>query len=236
MAKVDFAVVMAGGRGTRFWPRSRRAHPKQLIDIVGDRPMLAQTIERVRPLVGRESIVVVTDPVCAESMQSIMPEFPAESIIVEPAPRNTAACIGLAALSLSRRKPEGVMAVLPADHAILDTDAFLDTLERAGEAARDDDALVTIGIRPKKPETGYGYIKTSAPNDEGEGKGVFDVEAFVEKPSIEKAQTYLREGRYFWNSGMFIWKVSAILEAFAKYMPELHEGLEVIASKSGESD
>ena len=236
MAKVDFAVVMAGGRGTRFWPRSRIAHPKQLIDIVGDRPMLAQTIERVRPQVGLESIVVVTDRVCADSMQSIVPELPGENVIIEPAPRNTAACIGLAALFLERRQPDGVMAVLPADHAILDNEAFLDTLERAGEAARSGNALVTIGIRPKKPETGYGYIKTLAPVDGGDDAGIFGVETFVEKPSIEKAEEYLRDGRYFWNSGMFIWKVSAILEAFEKYMPELHRGLESIASKGGEPD
>ena len=238
-----YAVIMAGGQGTRFWPRSRRKRPKQLLDIVGSESMIRQTVDRLLPFVNPEDIYVVTGMEHVEELVGHIPDVPSENIIAEPVGRNTAPCIGLAAMRLKKRDPEGVMAVLPADHVILDKGGFLETLRNACEVAKSGDYIVTLGMTPDRPETGYGYIKKgdlTTPlipllNKEGSTKcgvvelglsqSVYHVERFVEKPNKETADGYVKSGEFLWNAGMFVFKVSTILKAIERYMPDLYIGL-----------
>jgi len=226
-----FAVIMAGGSGTRFWPLSREKMPKQLLRIGGEDTLIQQTVERILPLVRREDVFVVTNRALADDigfqLEARFGSSWESGIILEPEPRNTAPAIGLAALHLMRIDPEAVMVVLSADHAIRKGDELLALLERAGRAAAEG-FLVTLGIKPDRPETGYGYIKASAASD-----GVCGVEAFVEKPDLETARTYLRDGGYYWNSGIFVWKTATLLAELAKHAPELHRGLEEIRASLG---
>lgn len=218
-----FAVIMAGGQGTRFWPRSRRKRPKQLLDIVGSESMIRQTVDRLDPLIKPEDLYVVTGKEHVEELIGHIPHVPSENIIAEPIGRNTAPCIGLAAMMLKKMNPEGVMAVLPADHVILDKEGFLETLRLAGDVAKSGDYIITLGMKPDRPETGYGYIK-QGPVVGGQGS-VYKVERFVEKPDKETAEGYVKSGEYLWNAGMFVFKVSTILRAIEKYMPDLYIGL-----------
>lgn len=221
-----YAVIMAGGQGTRFWPRSRRKRPKQLLDIVGSESMIRQTVDRLLPFIKSEDVYVVTGMGHVEELVGHIPNVPVENIIAEPIGRNTAPCIGLAAMSLNRIDPEGVMAVLPADHVILDKVGFLETLRFAGEIAKSGDFIITLGMTPDRPETGYGYIKKgSAVGAYGHTPVAHKVEKFVEKPDRETAEEYVKSGEYLWNAGMFVFKVSTILKAIEKYMPELYIGL-----------
>lgn len=219
-----YAVIMAGGQGTRFWPRSRRKRPKQLLDIVGSESMIRQTVDRLDPLIKPEDVYVVTGKEHVEELIGHIPHVPSENIIAEPIGRNTAPCIGLAAMRLRRIYPEGVMAVLPADHVILDKEGFLETLRFAGDLAKSGDYIITLGMKPDRPETGYGYIK-QGPVVRGQGSGVYKVERFVEKPDKDTAEEYVKSGEYLWNAGMFVFKVSTILRAIEKYMPNLYIGL-----------
>ena len=221
-----FAVIMAGGRGTRFWPRSRRIRPKQLLDIVGEGPMVSQTVGRAERFTsGPSDIILVTEEANAGALGDCVPHIPLENILVEPVGRNTAACIGFAAEMLARRDPESIMAVLPADHAISDVDGFVKTIREAVEVAGATGALVTLGIRPSGPETGYGYIHTGTSLKHANGLEAFRVERFVEKPDLQKAREYVARDDYYWNSGMFIWCVSSIRAAIERHLPELHKGL-----------
>lgn len=216
-----YCLIMAGGRGTRFWPRSRGASPKQLIDIISEKTMIQETVARISPLVPPEKIIIVTGRDHAEDLILQVPEIPADNIIIEPFGRNTAPCICLAALKVNAIDPDEDMIVLPADHFISDEEGFLASLRTASAAARQTDSLVTLGIKPTAPETGYGYIKC------GEVAGVFDgqtfyrAEKFLEKPDLEKAKQFLSEGGFVWNSGMFIWKVSAALKAIETFLPDI---------------
>lgn len=229
-----FAVIMAGGQGTRFWPRSRRKRPKQLLDIVGPESMIKQTVDRLAPLVKPEDIYIVTGMEHVTELIGHIGHVPSENVMAEPVGRNTAPCIGLAAIRLRKRDPEGLMVILPADHAILDKDGFLETIGFAGEVAKSGDYIITIGMRPDKPETGYGYIKKGLEYRAGslEVVGYADkhlqahhVEKFVEKPDTATAEGYVNSGNYLWNAGMFVFKVSTILRAIEKHMPELYLGL-----------
>ncbi|HLB05132.1 MAG TPA: mannose-1-phosphate guanylyltransferase [Thermodesulfobacteriota bacterium] len=232
-----FAVIMAGGQGTRFWPRSRRKRPKQLLDIVGPESMIRQTVDRLDPLIKPEDVYVVTGKEHIEELIGHIPYVPSENIIAEPIGRNTAPCIGLAAMRLRKIDPEGIMAVLPADHVILDKEAFIETLRFAGDVAKNSDYIITLGMKPDRPETGYGYIKMSSEfrvqSSEFKSVGayghtpfpVYHVERFVEKPDMKTAEGYVKSGEYLWNAGMFIFKVSTILRAIEKYMPDLYIGL-----------
>ena len=219
-----YIVILAGGSGTRFWPLSRMALPKQLISITGDRSMLQRTVERVLPLNPKRILIITNHLQAAETERQMQPyaSIPID-VIAEPIGRNTAPAIGLAAALIAAREPSGVMVVLPADHFIKNETALRDTLLFAGQAAVRG-SLVTLGIQPSHPETGYGYIE--ADMTELTGQGPFPVTRFVEKPPLDKAVRYLHEGNFFWNSGMFIWRADAILEEIAAFMPSLHQKLE----------
>ena len=215
-----YAVIMAGGRGTRFWPRSRSTLPKQLLDITGDRTMIQQTVQRISGMVPVEKIIIVTGADQAALAIRQLPEIPAENFIIEPVGRNTAPCICLAATKIYSQDPEAVMLVLPADHHIGSPDAFRSCLRQAAAAAAETESLVTIGIAPTSPETGYGYIQLDRSRS---CCGAFRVERFHEKPPIELAREYVSKDNFLWNSGMFIWKTSVILEAVRKHLPSLHD-------------
>ena len=217
-----FAVIMAGGIGARFWPRSKKQSPKQLLKIVGDSTMIQETVRRIHGLVPKENILIVTNEVQKPGIIEQLPEIPIENIIVEPFGRNTAACIGLASIIIQKRSPDAVTFIMPADHIIKDSDKFLETLKTAAKFSSENKGLVTIGIQPTRPETGYGYIQI----DEDSGKDdVYKVLTFAEKPNYATAVNFIKSGDFFWNSGMFIWKIDTILEEIKLLMPDLYEGL-----------
>lgn len=218
------AVVMAGGRGTRFWPRSRTHRPKQFLAMVGDTTLLNQTVDRLDPDFTPENIYVVTTEDLAAETRRLLPMLPAENVIVEPEGRNTAPCLALALVAIERRNPEGVMVVLSADHWITDHAAFLGDIELAARHASEKHELVTFGIRPTYPETGYGYIET-----EGEG-AVLSVKAFREKPPVQTAIEYLQTGRHFWNAGMFVWTLADMRRELLAHCPEALKPLDAWAA------
>ena len=209
------AVVMAGGRGTRFWPRSRGKRPKQFLTMVGDESLLHQTVHRLDGAFRAEDIFVLTTEELADTTRAMLPELPAENVLVEPEGRNTAPCLALALVALERRVPDGVMVVLSADSWIGDRAKFLKDIDIAVAHAAERRDLVTFGIRPTYPETGYGYIET-------EGKGhVLGVKAFQEKPSYEKAVEYLESGQHYWNAGMFVWTLQEFRSELLSHCPEI---------------
>jgi len=220
-----YFVIMAGGRGTRFWPRSRTKRPKQLLDIVGSKTILEQTIDRLLPITDWEHILVVTEISQAEAVKDLLPDLPKTRLIVEPLGRNTAPCIGLAAMILEQIDPSAVMAVLPADHFISQVPSFQETLLAAAQASQTGDCLITLGILPTFPETGYGYLEQGERIKEIKGHGVWEVKAFHEKPDRPKAEAMLKTGRFFWNSGMFVWTVSAILNQMSRLTPAMYKEL-----------
>lgn len=228
------ALIMAGGRGERFWPRSRRTMPKQFLSLTGDgRTMIQLTIERIASVVSIEDIFVVTNKDYKDLVIQQLPELPKENIICEPIGRNTAPCIGLGAIHISKKYDDALMLVLPSDHLIKYNSMFLTTLKNACSIAEKDSNLVTIGITPDYPETGYGYIKFNSNNCY---EMSFEVERFVEKPNLELAKEYIDTEEYLWNSGMFVWKVSSILHNMKKFMPELYQGLLHIKDAIGTVD
>lgn len=220
-----FAVIMAGGKGARFWPRSREKMPKHLLDIQGERTIIRETVDRIRPLVPPERTLIVTGLSHAAELIRQLPEIPTENIIIEPVGRNTAPCIGLAAVHILKRVPDAVMLVLPSDHRIGNEAAFHRALEAAAKTAAGGNHLVTIGIRPTGPETGFGYIKQGELLPNCGDAGTCGVISIREKPPRKQAQEFLRQGRFLWNSGMFVWKASTILQEIARFLPDLHEGL-----------
>lgn len=216
-----WAVIMAGGSGTRFWPLSRKARPKQLLALGGsERSLLAETVDRIRPLIPPERVIVVTAEHLADATRADLPDVPPENVLAEPAARNTAPCVGWAAAHVRRRDPNGLMAILAADHHVGDPDGFRAILERALGAARDGH-LVTIGVTPTRPETGYGYLELG----EAIGDGVFRARRFVEKPNRARAEQFLAARNYLWNSGMFFFRAGAILDAIATHLPGLGAAL-----------
>ncbi len=226
------AVIMAGGKGERFWPLSREKVPKQLLPLLGERSLLQETIDRIQPLVSSKDILIVTRRPLGKAVERQLPQVPKKNIISEPVGRNTAACIGLAAKKI---KEDAVMIVLPADHMVKPRKKFLDTLKMAIALAQETENLITIGIKPTYPATGYGYIEAGAIEEQkgiGNKPQVFKVKRFVEKPNQRRAESFLKSGRFFWNSGMFIWRKSVFLEAIAKYMPSLYRGLEMVSSQN----
>jgi len=228
-----FAVIMAGGKGTRFWPRSRERRPKHLLDILGERTIIRETIDRIRPLVPAERTLIVTGQSHAAELMRQLPEIPRENILIEPVGRNTAPCIGLAALHILKRVPDEVMLVLPSDHRIGDEAAFRTVLETAAQAADQGNCLVTIGIRPTGPETGYGYIEQGDLSATLGGQEVYRVRSIREKPPREQAVEFLKQGGFSWNSGMFVWKASTILKAIEDFLPDLNRGLIKIRAALG---
>lgn len=220
-----YAVIMAGGKGTRFWPKSRERMPKHLLDIVSERTIIQETIDRILPLIPAENILIVTGLSHADELMKQAPQIPEENIIIEPVGRNTAPCIGLAALHIKRKSPDAVMVVLPADHLINDAAQFRHLLSIAAEMAGRGDCLLTIGIKPTSPETGYGYIEQGALKATVKGEDIYEVKSVREKPALEQAKAFLEKGGFYWNSGMFIWRVDAILRAIEQWLPDIHEGL-----------
>jgi mannose-1-phosphate guanylyltransferase len=224
MAGELFAVVMAGGGGTRLWPASRRQRPKQSLRLLGDRSLFQLAVDRLRPLLPLERILVVTGADQVELLRRQAPELPEQCFVVEPEPRGTAAVAGLASLIVERRLPGAVMACVTADHAIADPESFREALVAAHALALEGD-LVTLGITPAYPATGYGYV------ERGEVRGVFNgvqayrVKAFKEKPTSELAKAYVSDGKHFWNSGMFVWRGDCLRKEIARQMPDLEAGL-----------
>ena len=222
-----FAVILAGGAGVRFWPYSREMWPKQMLDIVGEDSLLRQTIRRLENFIPSENIVIVTTEKLAQDIKfhldSLGPAAKKIQFIKEPVGRNTAPAIGLSTIYLHHLHPESIMVVMPSDHAIPDRDAFLRDLRLAVEGARRN-GLVTFGIKPDRPATGYGYLKRKDPT-ESSGKGLFRLERFVEKPDFETAREYLSEKNYFWNSGIFVWKTATILAEIENHLPSLYKTL-----------
>ncbi len=216
------AVIMAGGTGSRFWPRSRRSEPKQFLPLVGEKTLLVETVERIEPLIPLEKILIVTGAAFVDRVKRDLPGIPAENILGEPVGRNTAPCIALAAACSEARWGAGeVMAVLPADHHIADGELFREHLRIAAEACRDDSVLVTIGIEPARPETGYGYLELGDVCQTARGREINRLKRFVEKPDRTTAESYVQAGNYLWNSGMFLWRVGAIRAALEQHIPEL---------------
>ena len=230
-----YAVIMAGGVGTRFWPRSRERSPKQVLEIIGSGSMIVNTVSRIQPLIPYEKIFVVTNKLHKDIILQQLPSLPIDNLLIEPLGRNTAPCIGLAALRIIRFDPEAIMVVLPADHVIQDTGRFLQVLQRAIRVANESNALVTIGIKPIYPETGYGYIQfeDTSEQDPNFTDEIYRVKTFAEKPNLETADKFLKSGDFLWNSGMFIWKARIILQEIEKHLPELHEQLIKLGSTIG---
>lgn len=227
MSMKSMAVIMAGGRGERFWPKSRNSYPKQFLSLTSDgKTMIQKTVERLGGLIEKEDIFIITNSLYIEIVKKQLPDIPAENIIGEPAARNTAPCIGLAAVLARKKYGDAVMLVLPSDHLIKFQDMYLDTLRQAVSAAEQGKNLLTIGITPNYPETGYGYIHFDS--DVKHSHNIYGVRRFVEKPNIELAKEYLNSGEYLWNSGMFVWKCSSILSNLEKYLPDMKEGLDEI--------
>jgi mannose-1-phosphate guanylyltransferase len=228
-----YAVIMAGGKGTRFWPKSREAMPKHLLDIISEQTIIQETVQRIRPLIAPDHVIVVTGASHAEELIRQLPDVPRGNVIIEPIGRNTAPCIGLAALAVRKNDPDGLMVVLPSDHMIADEPGFLDVLSVAAAAARQGDYLLTIGIEPTGPETGYGYIEQGNQIDAIRDKKIHKVKSIREKPDLESAKAFLRQGGFLWNSGMFVWRASVILAAMAKWLPDIHQALMAIEPALG---
>jgi mannose-1-phosphate guanylyltransferase len=216
-----YALVMAGGSGTRFWPASRRDRPKQLLALAGGAPLLRATVDRVTPLTGADRILVATGARLLAATRAVVPELGAEQLLVEPVPRNTAPCIGWAATRVARRDPDAVMIALPSDQHVRDAEAFRATLARAVATAAGG-VITTIGVRPTRPESGFGYVEAA---DRADAAGARAVLRFVEKPPREQAEAFVASGRVYWNAGIFVFRVSDMLEAVARHLPALAEGL-----------
>ncbi|MGQ9625870.1 MAG: mannose-1-phosphate guanylyltransferase [Anaerolineae bacterium] len=230
-----YTLILAGGTGTRLWPRSRKQMPKQLLDIVAKNTMLQETFTRISPLIPPDKIFVVTNDTYASIVRKQIPVLPPENVINEPSGHGTAPCIGLSALYLKRRNPEEVMASLHADHLIDDEPGFREALQAAEQVAKEG-YLVTLGIEPSGPETGYGYIQRGDLFAEVNNFKVYHVQKFTEKPDSETAKNFVESGLYYWNSGIFLWKVSTILKEIEKHLPNLYAKLMLIDKAIGTED
>ena len=227
------AVVMAGGAGTRFWPLSRMAIPKQLLSFGGDRSLIQQAIDRLDSLVPVDNISVITNQSLVSAIEDQLPALSSKSIIGEPAKRDTAPCIGLAAGLIAAEDPDATMIVMPSDHIIQPVEAFHEAVTKAHKLVEQDPSrLITFGITPDRPAESYGYIQRG----ESVNSDVFRVEQFKEKPVIDTAKQYLDEGGYYWNSGIFVWKARAILEALEQYQPDMILRINRIVQQRGEAD
>ncbi|HTP00141.1 MAG TPA: mannose-1-phosphate guanylyltransferase [Anaerolineales bacterium] len=232
MNEHSYAVIMAGGGGTRLWPVSRKDRPKQLLPLLGEETLFQGTVARLSDLFPPERILVVTVEKQAEEMRQQVPSIPAENYLIEPAPRGTASVVGLAAVVLCKRDPEAVMAILPSDHFIRNRDLFHYLLREGFEVANQS-YLVTLGITPTLPSAAYGYIQQGQPLNASFKYPVYRVKRFKEKPDEKTAQEFLRSRDHSWNSGMFIWRVDAILAEIERQMPDLYKALQRIAAAWG---
>ncbi len=222
------AVIMAGGIGSRFWPRSRQAHPKQFLNVFGDHTLIQNTVARLQGIVPPEQCYVVTHERYVDDTRNQLPVIPKENILAEPIARNTAPCIEYAAVKLASKDPEATMIVLPADHVIKNVRRFHEVLQAAIRKASEPGTLVTIGINPTHPETGYGYIQfeggeASSDDDGTDAPRAYRVKTFAEKPDIATAERFVDSGDFLWNSGMFVWRADTILDQIETHVPQAHE-------------
>lgn len=224
-----YAVIIAGGIGKRFWPRSRRERPKQCLDIVADVSMLELTYNRLKQVTDEKKIYIITNQALKEYILKKMPFFPERNFIIEPCGKNTAPAIGLAVTLIMAKDPQAVIGVFPADHLIRDQAAFAYAVNEGVRFARDHNALVTFGIKPTRPATGYGYIQYDRNSRVGETL-VYKVKTFAEKPNLETAQRFVESGEFLWNSGMFIWRGVHVMNAFKLFLPEMYESFQVIGA------
>lgn len=229
-------VIMAGGKGERFWPKSRTNLPKQFLNISGNKSMIQQSIARLEKLIDVSHIFVVTNGLYAELIKAQIPHLPHENIIIEPIGRNTAPCIGLASILIEERYPDSTMIVLPSDHIIENEEGFIKILETAVQVAQNETSLVTLGIKPTYPETGYGYIESTDQKQTINHLEVFKVNKFVEKPDLPVAESYLAAGNYYWNSGIFVWRTEVIRKYIQQFMPDMHDILETMRTAFGTVD
>lgn len=221
-----YFIIMAGGKGERFWPLSTEHVPKPFVRLTGKKTLIELTVDRAKRVVPIERIFVVLGKEHLPEAKKCLPGLPGKNFIIEPVNRDTAPCVGLAALLIHLRAPEAVMVVLPSDHHVTDEGRFAKLIRDAVKVARRGEYLVTIGVKPDRPETGYGYVKAGKKAQAGKGVDCFHAARFVEKPQLAKAKHYFREGSYYWNTGIFIWKVPVLLEGLRLHMPRLHRGLE----------
>jgi mannose-1-phosphate guanylyltransferase len=229
------AVIMAGGSGTRFWPESRGPRPKQLLGLVGSRTMLQSTVDRLAGLIPPERILIVTGAQLLDDVRAQLPQLPPRSLVGEPCRRDTAPCIGLAALQILRDDPEGIMAVMPSDHVISPDAAFQEAITLAADLVEQSpERIVTFGIRPSYPAESFGYIERGAPLAAGQA-AVYRVKQFREKPKAELARSYLSAGTFYWNSGIFVWKAATITRALEERQPEMAAHLKTIVAALGSS-
>lgn len=228
-----YGVLMAGGVGSRFWPRSRAASPKQVLNIVGENTMIQDTYNRLDGMINDDQLMVVTNDVQAKLISEQLPQLSGPSFIIEPFGRNTAPAIGLAAIHVLKQDPDGVMVVLPADHVISKPAEFQHVIQLAATHALENNSIVTLGITPYEPATGYGYIRTGERVSGSESHNIHKVLSFAEKPDLDTANQFLASGDYYWNSGMFIWKASTILQEIRDKMPAMYDLLLEISEAIG---
>ncbi|SEF55993.1 mannose-1-phosphate guanylyltransferase (GDP) [Caloramator fervidus] len=229
------ALIMAGGKGERFWPLSTDEKPKQFLNLINEDTMIQMTVKRIEKLIPIERIFVVTAKRYVNLVKEQLPYLPEKNIIIEPVGRNTAPCIALSAFYINKIYPDAILAVLPSDHLIKDVETFIRTIDAANKFIEENkDAIVTLGIKPDRPETGYGYIKFKETKTIIDNFEIKEVEKFVEKPDKQTAQNYIDEGTYLWNAGMFIWKATTILKYTYKFLPQTFEVLSEVAATNEE--
>lgn len=223
-----YCVIMCGGVGTRFWPFSRQDRPKQFLDFFGSgRSLLQMTVDRIKPCVSPENVILVTNKEYYNIIREQLPEVKESNILLEPARRNTAPCVCWASKHIYALDPDASIVTLPSDHLVLKEDAFCKAINEGFDFIEKGNRLLTLGIKPSGPNTGYGYIQQGKAVDES--KEVYKVKAFVEKPNLEMAEMFVKSGEFFWNAGIFLWSARSILEAFDKYSPEIAQTLEAPA-------
>lgn len=232
-----FAIIMAGGIGSRFWPLSREKYPKQFIDILGiGKTLLQQTVDRFKELIPAENIYIVSNAGYKDIIRDQLPSIPAENILLEPSRRNTAPCIDYANYRILMREPDAQIIVAPSDHLIIKEEAFLSQVKHGLEFVGEKNALLTLGIKPSRPETGYGYIQALQKSVSGyEKTGLKRVKTFTEKPDLEMARIFYESGEFYWNAGIFFWSLPTIMQAFEKHIPEVHVLFEGGIGKYGTS-
>ena len=226
-----YAVIMAGGVGKRFWPQSRRSTPKQLLNIVGEESMLKMTVRRLKRITAPENILIITNSDQEQGIRDEVADLPPDNILIEPEGKNTAPAIGLAAIIIKQRDPQAIMGVFPADHFIRDEQSFIRYMEMGIRVASEYHGLVTFGVVPTRPATGYGYIQFK--KHIHKSREAFSVKAFAEKPDKKTAELFLKSGDFLWNSGMFVWSIPAIIKSFQDHLPEIWDSLKNIERAIG---